>query len=404
MLATMEPPGQREQGVQNRMWELVNCRSAPRPGTQAVLRVLQSAEPDRGWRLIKGPLYSVLATREEPPCLYDPGGLRRLRRERGEKLSLGHAACLLLAEATAQDRAAYQVAATTVDALERLAPSVDPPIPAYGSAGHAWVRHLRCFPVVPDAERFMMCDTDPVPLCDGRYRCLVCPGGLGPGGRGFKRVMQRPGAGPPWSSVPCVDPVHHMGVLNIALRQQPGDLPDQVCPATLQRKPNRGDAVDNVADLFGLWSPGIDATILNQLHGTPCFCRRCKFVGQGTHGLASTVGVQRTTELETIGRIRKQRGGTMIPWCDGRWRCTRCDPKGRTRARNVRCKDKVNHVPTYSSSFSGVAMVHFAGGGTNGDNLTPELREIGMRRGCKVCKDTLASVVQEDSTICKQCE
>ena len=58
MLATMEPPGQREQGVQNRMWELVNCRAVPGPGTQAILRVLQSAEPDRGWHLIEGRMAS----------------------------------------------------------------------------------------------------------------------------------------------------------------------------------------------------------------------------------------------------------------------------------------------------------------------------------------------------------
>ena len=51
-----------------------------------------------------------------------------------------------------------------------------------------------------------------LPWCDGRYRCLVCPNGIGPGGMGFSNVAH----------VPCKQRAMHMGTFGCNIGVQVG--------------------------------------------------------------------------------------------------------------------------------------------------------------------------------------
>lgn len=116
MDATMEPVAWRQPALLERMDRLDRLdqlskkdTGISRYGRDAQLRALRDVDPARGWYRIDGPLYSLFATKETPPCVYDPDGLEKVRDQRGN-IPLAHAARLLLARASSCDEEDYQAA------------------------------------------------------------------------------------------------------------------------------------------------------------------------------------------------------------------------------------------------------------------------------------------------------
>lgn len=390
MNAHMEDPAQRALGIQMHITSLVECGALRRADDRnAALLALQSLDPHRRWHRIDGSLHSILATDETPPTIYDPCGIEQLHSERGETLPLAHAARLLLAWAKARDTDEYEVSVALIDGMERVAPSVDPPVEQFGSMAHAWDRYLRGYAYFPDTGCSPMnVSTDPTVWCDSRYRCLVCPGGMGPGGQGYTHSHK----------VPCTDPVRHMAVFNLVLAQQfylDGASPCRLCPTMLRQKPCHGDARDRVADALGLYQPSITCDILLRTQGCPAFCQACNYTGgKGTHGLVRYVKND-TRDLEQTKRQRAQRGGTTIIWCDKRYRCPECNPTGTTRARNVGCKNPAEHMPQYSQGFRGTSRVHFVTTNAKTD-LDRDILYQGLENGCVGCRNVLTRALARD--------
>ncbi len=270
--------------------------------------------------------------------------------------------------------------------MEQASPDA-PAEQQFGSMAHGWDRMLRGEAYFPDTGCSPQdISMDPVVYCDGRARCLVCPGGLGPGGKGYKKSRD----------VPCADPARHMGVFQVVLAQQfylDGCAPTRLCPTMLRRKPRDGDAIDTIEDALGLYQPGISTSrILPRLQGV--FCSKCNYTGgKGTHSLARHV-LDDTRDLERTGRQRGQRAGTPIIWCDKKWRCLECNPRGATRARNVGCTNLTEHQPTYDAGFRGESRVHFVTADGKSD-LGRDLLLLGLDSGCTDCRVALKRALSQ---------
>lgn len=184
---------------------------------------------------------------------------------------------------------------------------------------------------------------DPAPpFCDGRYRCLVCPGGLGYQGKGFDHRTQ----------VPCTSYGDHMLVL-------------------------RALAHDKVVCISEF-----DAHVLSDLFGA----------GASTKGIASdscrfhvcsSTSEQMTDDHRPLARnIRCQpcpkrcrNRQSLLRWCTGLYHCPTCDVTA-TRQRRLNCTNPDAHVPKLHQNvpLDMVEVLH--SGKVDGCEFCREVREL----------------------------
>ena len=166
--------------------------------------------------------------------------------------------------------------------------------------------------------------------CDGKYRCALCPGGTGRGGRGFSR----PGR------VPCTSPAVHM-------RTPDGwsCTDGQVHAHRFSRCPEMYTTVaefDAVQSNLATVRPGRAAG----------WCHECDMAEQ-TERVAKRprTDAPRPMYNHVAARQCAPRGRgqdnrvTQLPWCDGLYRCIVCRPKGQARRlRPGQCSDPDGHM------------------------------------------------------------
>ena len=192
--------------------------------------------------------------------------------------------------------------------------------------------------------------------CDGRWRCLVCPGGLGKRGRGFADLR----------SVPCSDRDAHLLVWRAHTA-----MPDE----TIHLHQLDSSVMQDV--LGAAVEPPLNRIVSGSDHG---FCEPC----------ADALRAARARPLETHLRCqpcapRRRNRIEPLPWCDGRFRCVVCRVSSTRLDRFKRmCSDVDAHVPFVrpGTPLSQNEIVHFV---PHGGTVPAQLNQA-AKNGCGACK------------------
>ena len=222
---------------------------------------------------------------------------------------------------------------------------------------------------------------------DKRYRCMFCPGGAGPGGRGYCRS----------SDVPCTNRDRHMVKLVPTGNDAPSANRVHVCadwgtehgPVELARlhinlrlvRPYR-KPVECLYCERQMYRNDDDATCDEEerLHRA----KRARPLGHH-------IGWRRPA-CEGAGTvIAKRERRAQLPWCgQGRYRCAVCYPRGQTRRlsrKSGKCADPERHMP---QGYANRECVHFYSQTAAGSQLPPETREqlctLARAEGCEKCR------------------
>jgi hypothetical protein len=177
--------------------------------------------------------------------------------------------------------------------------------------------------------------------CDKRWRCTLCPGGMGNNGRGFARFR----------NVPCRDPDEHIRKL----------------------QPSQGEYIHVARHQYSqvrclVIPDGTQERCIQPFQITPeCFasirtpgqwCMPCR----NELGISADIiplnnrHVQQLSNDSDAPRAKRRRKAALI-WCDNKFRCVHCFPAGQTRRLGARCVDPEKHMP---SGVTGEAVVHLA--------------------------------------------
>jgi hypothetical protein len=222
---------------------------------------------------------------------------------------------------------------------------------------------------------------------DKRYRCMFCPGGAGPGGRGYCRS----------SDVPCTNRDRHM----VELVPRGLDVP-------------HANRVHTCVD----WGAGYRSDELSQLeinlklvrpYNRPVEClycerqmyrnddeadfqeRRARHREERARPLGHHIGWRRPTSKGAGTVIVKRERRAQLPWCgQGRYRCAVCHPVGQTRRiskKSGKCVDPERHM---SQGYATRECVHFYSQTAAGSQLPPETSEqlctLARTEGCEKCR------------------
>jgi hypothetical protein len=226
----------------------------------------------------------------------------------------------------------------------------------------------------------------PPPWCDGRWRCTVCPGGLGEGGRGYARFR----------NVGCRDPEGH--IINI----QP--MPNQLihvcrraCSCDIYpRRPIVRDSEPRSAP-FQICSAQY-ATIQTPTAWCSACTREIDAVPNHPNAAPPPPNAARVLDrhikplpANAATRARKRRRESQLLWCDRKYRCVHCFPKGQTRPLSIsRCSDQRAHMPF---GIAGEEVVHLAApyGGLFQipDDAKATLRDLVASCECGQCRSML---------------
>ena len=215
------------------------------------------------------------------------------------------------------------------------------------------------------------------PWCDGKYRCMRCPGGLGRGGRGFTRPR----------SVPCRDRREHM--------EQPDALSTADYKVHLSLIPASEE-----------WYP--DATARAAMHDSITqlrpsvegWCTECERATEGTEPARKRRRARAAPPLwrhvgarpscEAAGEVVAKRARTaQLRWCDGAFRCTVCFPKGQTRRLGAkRCSDPAAHMPHGVARDGAVHFLPVVQGARSQlpDECSAQLLAMARADGCERCR------------------
>ena len=218
-----------------------------------------------------------------------------------------------------------------------------------------------------------------IPWCDGRFRCTICPKGMGRNGTGYARAR----------NVPCTDPGAHLTVSDaencdpqFAQFSDPNavhfDLP-------VGRALNR-DAGDVAKPGNDGWCIACDPHKLFQngrMQATTYTIPLDAHVGTWPEGCNRSEAVQHLQPAAPAQRART----AQLPWCDGLYRCAYCLPAGQTRPLGAKqCRDPTAHMPAGARG----QFVHFLPScGTNalrtGDEALLEVSCMRYTGGCGRC-------------------
>lgn len=207
--------------------------------------------------------------------------------------------------------------------------------------------------------------------CDSRFRCVHCPGGIGRGGRGFTRAR----------NVPCMDPTDH-------LRRSAGLSIDdwRIHPTQfwaipeMYASPAEFEATQrNLALVCGQWC--VQCT---RERDDPAPAAKRRRTG-GARPLASHIA-RRPAGTGDVSATRDRIA--QLAWCDSRYRCIVCLPKGQTRRLSSKqCSDRGAHMP---HGVSRKETVHFRPVGAAETQLSEEqllkMKSDGMCHACEGCQ------------------
>eukprot|EP01045_Picozoa_sp_COSAG04_P025170 COSAG04_NODE_3255_length_3004_cov_2.042341_2_plen_235_part_00 len=198
-------------------------------------------------------------------------------------------------------------------------------------------------------------------FCDRRWRCLVCPGGLGKRGRGFAHRR----------SVPCGDRNAHMLVWRAHTSTASGMIHlNEVDSFVMQ-------------DVLGVAAePPLNRITAGTDRG---FCDLCKdaLLAARARPLESHIRCQPCAPRR-LNRIEP------LPWCDGRYRCIECQVSSARMDRLKKlCSDPGAHVPSarQETPLNYSETVHFA---PEGGSVPAQLTGA-AKNGCQICKAAVAT-------------
>ena len=244
----------------------------------------------------------------------------------------------------------------------------------------------------------------PTPWCDGRYRCILCPGGLGKGGRGY--VNSR--------SVPCRARTSHLiPHVSEAMYQR---RPTAAVPTCIHWDSNEGRAQDEyvnrrpvVAQIIRAGGDGwckrcdpaalhVDGRFPHLLRGAPA-PRNTLLTAHG--GLMPKQWDDPVQTQRALASLRQRTRDKLhqVPWCDGLYRCVRCCPKGQGLPISREQCEHFDDLPR-AKPGSGIVL-HFdpTQAETAHESMNDNYMEImfGMRNGCGRCVGDLDPEYPDDT-------
>ena len=372
--------------------KVLNIAGAPHQRAACTLEVLRAMQPARGWVLLgAGRRHWACIAPGTPSTVFNPGfcaethaRLRAdVRRPLGAPLQTVARMCIARALIFNDDE--YEARAEEIAAMPTAVsepPAQGTPYEAHermmGGGAYDVSRPLDKMPWASAPGEDYPSTGPLLPMCDMMYRCLTCPGGLGPRGRGYETAAE----------VPCAAPHQHMLAFRGYTRGKPLCPHLLSTPASIQSilgAPGTADGLDGDFCKYCAVDAGRNLPYAGRVPGGPGnrFAHsRVAYRGRGASGLMAHVEYGRREQ----GRSRGCRDGTPIQWCDGMYRCIVCDPVGRSRARRVRCGDPDAHTPLHGLGAS--AVCHFTSQvlDTASSTLPSEVCAAGRAGGCAACR------------------
>ena len=223
----------------------------------------------------------------------------------------------------------------------------------------------------------------PRAFCDYRFRCVHgCEGGLGRGGRGFKRARH----------VPCRNPDEHLrhsvGVNTSDWLIHPTMFPDA---PELYQSVQECDAVQRSLALIRPGGTHWCAQCAGARDDPPPRPpapkrRRAEVVQRPTERPLQNHVARRRPPCEGTGAVVATRDRVaQLQWCTGKYHCPVCLPKGQTRRLgSKRCTDPRGHMP-HGVGRSEVVHVHPVGGAASQLTET-QVAAIPPEDMCELCR------------------
>ena len=172
----------------------------------------------------------------------------------------------------------------------------------------------------------------PPSWCDGKYRCALCPGGTGRGGRGFSR----PGR------VPCTSPAVHMRAPDVHGWSCTDGCVHVHSFSRCQEMYTSIAEFETVQSSLAAVQPGRPTGWCHQCDVDEEVERAAK--RPRTDAPRPMYNHVTARQCAPCGRGRDNRV-TQLPWCDGLYRCLVCRPEGQARRlRPGQCSDPDGHM------------------------------------------------------------